>query len=139
MYKTHFFVIFRHFIKDTKNIVIIIVIVLTFLDIIIWIVFKLYKGQSVLRVTRVLRPLIIVNFSENRNLRKLIRNIKRTVMDAARYTVKVPYFATFSQFFPCTESYATYIRLIVHGSEHYRSCFENWWVPRASHGIWLSW
>jgi len=38
----------------------------------------------VIRITRVLRPLLIVNFSENRNLRKLLRNIKRTVLDVAR-------------------------------------------------------
>ena len=40
---------------------------------------------------------------------------------------KVPHFATFISC-SCTESYATYInlKLIVHGSEHYRSCFENW-------------
>ena len=33
-------------------------------------------------------------------------------------TVKCPNLATFKQFFLCTESYAAYIRLIVHRSEH---------------------
>ena len=32
----------------------------------------------------------------------------------------------FKWFFPCTERYVTYIRLLVHELGHYRSCFENY-------------
>ena len=48
-------------------------------------------------------------------------------------------FRHFLAVFPCTESYSTYIRLIGHGSEHYRSCFENYWASRSSRIIWLPW
>ena len=39
---------------------------------------------------------------------------------------KIPQFLHFKWFFPCTERYVTYIRLLVHESGHYRSCFENY-------------
>ena len=71
----------EEFWRDIKNCTIVVSIGIMFLDMAVWFGFKTLRGESVLRASRILRPLLIINISENRNLRKLLRNIKRTVLD----------------------------------------------------------
>ena len=74
---------------DVKNCAIIASVFVMFVDMVVWLVYKVAYGREILRVSRVLRPLLIVNFSDNRNLRKLLRNIKKTVVDVVSVLVLI--------------------------------------------------
>lgn len=72
----------RHaFWSDIKNWVILLTIGAMFLDMMVWMAIRTAEEREVIRMSRVLRPLLIINLSDNRNLRKLLRNIKKTVFD----------------------------------------------------------
>lgn len=79
----------RDFWMDIKNCVVIAILIITVVDVVVWLVFKVSQGRTVIRVSRVLRPLLIVNISENRNIRKLLRVIKRTVIDVISVLVLI--------------------------------------------------
>ncbi|XP_069116582.1 uncharacterized protein [Argopecten irradians] len=66
--------------RDTKNILIIVSIILTFIDIIGYIIWKnVAPDQTAIRWSRPLRPLFIINFSDGKQVRRAFRNIRRTV------------------------------------------------------------
>jgi two pore calcium channel protein 3 len=68
--------------KDIKNIAVITLVVVTVLDMFIYII--LYNSccaSSVVRGTRVLRPLFVVNLNDFRQIRKAFRNIRKTLPD----------------------------------------------------------
>jgi two pore calcium channel protein 3 len=75
--------------SDIKNCVIIASIAIMFIDVVVWLAYKEVAGREVIRVSRVLRPILIFNFSDNRNLRKLLRNIKKTVVDVISVLVLI--------------------------------------------------
>ncbi|KAI1296932.1 Two pore calcium channel protein 1B [Halotydeus destructor] len=63
---------------DAKNIVVMATIFVTLADILLY--FSLPAAMAI-RWTPVLRPLFIVNFAENRQIRRAIRNIRNTLPD----------------------------------------------------------
>ncbi|XP_021370570.1 two pore calcium channel protein 1-like [Mizuhopecten yessoensis] len=66
--------------RDTKNILIIVSIILTFLDIICYIIWvNVAPNSNPVRWSRPLRPLFIINFSDGKQVRRAFRNIRRTV------------------------------------------------------------
>ncbi|XP_072032425.1 uncharacterized protein [Amphiura filiformis] len=66
--------------KDAKHLVVIGIIALTILDMIIYIFVAQFAGAHVaVRGSRVLRPLLLINFPEMRLLRQAVRNIRRTL------------------------------------------------------------
>ncbi|KAH9509193.1 hypothetical protein Btru_049330 [Bulinus truncatus] len=70
------------FFKDAKNIVVLVVIVLTLLDMIAYIVWSNVASQvRPVRWSRPLRPLFIINFPDGKQIRRAFRNIRRTVPD----------------------------------------------------------
>ncbi|KAG7161737.1 Two pore calcium channel protein 1-like 2 [Homarus americanus] len=66
--------------SDTKNILIIVFVGLTFLDMVIYIGL-VETGHYGIRWSRVLRPLFVVNFPEMRQIRRSFRNLRRTLPD----------------------------------------------------------
>ncbi|XP_051880841.1 two pore segment channel 3 isoform X1 [Pristis pectinata] len=64
--------------KDAKNICVIVSILLTLVDMIVYLVL-IENGYPAVRWSRVLRPLFCVNFTESRQLRRAFRNIRNTL------------------------------------------------------------
>ncbi|XP_069743761.1 two pore segment channel 3 isoform X2 [Narcine bancroftii] len=64
--------------KDAKNICVIISILLTLVDVIVYLAL-IENGYPTVRWSRVLRPLFCVNFTESRQLRRAFRNIRNTL------------------------------------------------------------
>ncbi|XP_072912060.1 two pore segment channel 3 isoform X1 [Hemitrygon akajei] len=64
--------------KDAKNICVIVGILLTSVDMIVYLVL-IENGYPAVRWSRVLRPLFCVNFTESRQLRRAFRNIRNTL------------------------------------------------------------
>ncbi|XP_015770285.1 PREDICTED: two pore calcium channel protein 1-like [Acropora digitifera] len=74
--------------SDKKNAFFLSMIVLTFLDMIMYIIFKECELPVVtVRWTRVFRPLFLTNISEGRQLRRAFRNIRKTLPDIANVLV----------------------------------------------------
>ncbi|XP_059167461.1 two pore calcium channel protein 1-like [Physella acuta] len=70
------------FLKDAKNIVVLVVIILTLIDMIGYIVWTNVAPDShPVRWSRALRPLFIINFPDGKQIRRAFRNIRRTVPD----------------------------------------------------------
>ncbi|KAL5008962.1 hypothetical protein ScPMuIL_014543 [Solemya velum] len=66
--------------RDTKNILVVITLMLTVIDMIGYIIWvNVSPGTNAVRWSRPLRPLFIVNFSDGRQIRRAFRNIRRTV------------------------------------------------------------
>lgn len=75
-----YFSIPRIFWRDTKNILILAIIVLTFLDMICFLIWdNVAHDTNPIRWSRPLRPLFIINFSDGKQIRRAFRNIRRTV------------------------------------------------------------
>ncbi|CAC5394143.1 TPCN3 [Mytilus coruscus] len=75
-----YFSIPRIFWRDTKNILILAIIVLTFLDMICFLIWdNVAHETNPIRWSRPLRPLFIINFSDGKQIRRAFRNIRRTV------------------------------------------------------------
>ncbi|KAF0876548.1 TPC1 protein, partial [Crocuta crocuta] len=66
--------------KDTKNICIMVTIVLTLIDLIIYGSLKAVNIRSV-RWSRALRPVFLINFPESRQIRRTFRSIRNTLPD----------------------------------------------------------
>ncbi|XP_061168551.1 two pore calcium channel protein 1-like [Saccostrea echinata] len=66
--------------RDTKNILILVVIVLTFIDMLCFLIWDNVKTSSrPIRWSRPLRPLFLINFPDGKQIRRAFRNIRRTV------------------------------------------------------------
>uniref|UniRef100_A0A8C3YLG5 Ion transport domain-containing protein n=1 Tax=Catagonus wagneri TaxID=51154 RepID=A0A8C3YLG5_9CETA len=66
--------------KDTKNICIVVTIVLTLIDVIIYGSLEAVAIHGV-RCTRVLRPVFLMNFPESRQIRRAFRSLRNTLPD----------------------------------------------------------
>ncbi|XP_037383734.1 uncharacterized protein LOC119259205 [Talpa occidentalis] len=66
--------------KDTKNICIMVTIVLTLIDLIIYGSLEAVNIHSI-RWSRVLRPVFLINFPESRQIRRAFRSIRNTLPD----------------------------------------------------------
>ncbi|XP_007957706.1 two pore calcium channel protein 1-like [Orycteropus afer afer] len=66
--------------KDTKNICIMVTIVLTLIDLIVYGSLEAVNIHSV-RWSRVLRPVFLINFPESRQIRRAFRSIRNTLPD----------------------------------------------------------
>ncbi|XP_067883630.1 two pore segment channel 3 isoform X1 [Heterodontus francisci] len=64
--------------KDAKNICVVVSILLTLLDMLVYLSLT-ETGYFAVRWSRVLRPLFCVNFAESRQLRRAFRNIRNTL------------------------------------------------------------
>uniref|UniRef100_A0A8C8RNU5 Ion transport domain-containing protein n=1 Tax=Pelusios castaneus TaxID=367368 RepID=A0A8C8RNU5_9SAUR len=64
--------------KDTKNICLMIVILMTLIDLIIYGALKISDINSV-RWSRFLRPIFLINFAESRQIRRVFRSIRNTL------------------------------------------------------------
>ncbi|CAM5103970.1 unnamed protein product [Eretmochelys imbricata] len=64
--------------KDTKNICIMIAILVTLIDLIIYGALKISNVNSI-RWSRFLRPIFIINFAESRQIRRVFRSIRNTL------------------------------------------------------------
>ncbi|OCT79820.1 hypothetical protein XELAEV_18026631mg [Xenopus laevis] len=64
--------------KDTKNICVMVTIVLNLIDLIIYGALIIAEIQSV-RWSRVLRPIYLINFAESRQIRRAFRSIRNTL------------------------------------------------------------
>uniref|UniRef100_A0A4X2L6X3 Ion transport domain-containing protein n=1 Tax=Vombatus ursinus TaxID=29139 RepID=A0A4X2L6X3_VOMUR len=64
--------------KDTKNICVMLTILLTLLDLIIYGSLRVFNIHSV-RWSRFLRPLFLINFPESRQIRRVFRSIRNTL------------------------------------------------------------
>ncbi|XP_006822827.2 two pore channel protein 1-like [Saccoglossus kowalevskii] len=66
--------------SDWKNLTVIIAIALTFVDMVLYIVFT-ENGIYMVRWSRLFRPLYLINITHNRQMRRAFRNIRRTLPD----------------------------------------------------------
>ncbi|KAK3605493.1 hypothetical protein CHS0354_004046 [Potamilus streckersoni] len=74
--------------RDTKNIMVIGIITLTILDIVCYIIWtNVAPDTHPIRWSRPLRSLLIINFSDGRQIRRAFRNIRRTVPEIANILV----------------------------------------------------
>ncbi|CAM4652963.1 unnamed protein product [Lepidochelys kempii] len=64
--------------KDTKNICIMIAILVTLIDLIIYGALKISNVNSI-RWSRFLRPIFLINFAESRQIRRVFRSIRNTL------------------------------------------------------------
>ena len=81
----------RTFWKDTKHITSAIIIALSLVDIVIYFAMRetsqSSEESSAVRWSRPLRPFLVVNFPEARQIRRAFRNIRRTIPDLANVLV----------------------------------------------------
>ncbi|XP_041273127.1 mitotic checkpoint serine/threonine-protein kinase BUB1 [Onychostruthus taczanowskii] len=77
---THFAKVTLHnvFWKDTKNICIMVAILLSLADLAIYGVLRLYEVRSI-RWSRIVRPIFLINFAESRQIRRAFRSIRNTL------------------------------------------------------------
>uniref|UniRef100_A0A8C4WR07 Two pore segment channel 3 n=1 Tax=Eptatretus burgeri TaxID=7764 RepID=A0A8C4WR07_EPTBU len=68
----------RMFWRDGKNICVVVAIIVTAIDMVVYLV--LTEGHWNIRWSRVLRPVFAINFSESRQLRRAFCNIRRTLL-----------------------------------------------------------
>ncbi|KAL4238205.1 Two pore calcium channel protein 1-like [Mactra antiquata] len=74
----------KKFFRDLKNIIIIGIIFFTIVDIIVYVIRKQVECEEhCIRYTRSLRALLIVNFSDGRQIRRAWRNMRKTVFEIA--------------------------------------------------------
>ncbi|XP_048585787.1 two pore calcium channel protein 1 isoform X3 [Nematostella vectensis] len=74
--------------RDKKNAILLVVIVLTFLDMIMYVIFKEAEVDAhTIRWTRIFRPLYLINISEGRQIRRAVRNIRRTLPEIANVLI----------------------------------------------------
>ncbi|KAL3872621.1 hypothetical protein ACJMK2_035836 [Sinanodonta woodiana] len=74
--------------RDTKNIMVIGIIALTILDIVCYIIWtNVAPDTHPVRWSRPLRSLLIINFSDGRQIRRAFRNIRRTVPEIANILI----------------------------------------------------
>ncbi|KAM6270766.1 two pore channel protein 2-like isoform 2-T2 [Spheniscus humboldti] len=64
--------------KDTKNICIMVAILLSLTDLAIYGVLRMYNVRSV-RWSRIVRPIFLINFAESRQIRRAFRSIRNTL------------------------------------------------------------
>ncbi|XP_009884299.1 PREDICTED: two pore calcium channel protein 1-like [Charadrius vociferus] len=64
--------------KDTKNICIMVAIVLSLTDLAIYGVLRIYNVSSI-RWSRIVRPIFLINFAESRQIRRAFRSIRNTL------------------------------------------------------------
>ncbi|KAF1483968.1 Two pore calcium channel protein 2, partial [Eudyptula minor novaehollandiae] len=64
--------------KDTKNICIMVAILLSLTDLAIYGVLRIYNVRSV-RWSRIVRPIFLINFAESRQIRRAFRSIRNTL------------------------------------------------------------
>uniref|UniRef100_A0A8C6IZ82 Ion transport domain-containing protein n=1 Tax=Melopsittacus undulatus TaxID=13146 RepID=A0A8C6IZ82_MELUD len=64
--------------KDTKNICIMVAILLSLTDLAIYGVLRIYNVRSI-RWSRIVRPIFLVNFAESRQIRRAFRSIRNTL------------------------------------------------------------
>ncbi|NWI49695.1 TPC2 protein, partial [Calyptomena viridis] len=76
----HFATVTLHsvFWKDTKNICIMVAILLSLTDLAIYGVLRVY-GVSSIRWSRIVRPIFLINFAESRQIRRAFRSIRNTL------------------------------------------------------------
>ncbi|NXU98171.1 TPC2 protein, partial [Cettia cetti] len=77
---THFAKVTLHnvFWKDTKNICIMVAILLSLTDLAVYGVLRLYDVKSI-RWSRIVRPIFLINFAESRQIRRAFRSIRNTL------------------------------------------------------------
>uniref|UniRef100_A0A8C8AGK0 Ion transport domain-containing protein n=1 Tax=Otus sunia TaxID=257818 RepID=A0A8C8AGK0_9STRI len=64
--------------KDTKNICIMVAILLSLTDLAIYGVLRMYDVRSI-RWSRIVRPIFLINFAESRQIRRAFRSIRNTL------------------------------------------------------------
>ncbi|NXA18341.1 TPC2 protein, partial [Ibidorhyncha struthersii] len=64
--------------KDTKNICIMVAILLSLTDLAIYGVLRIYNVSSI-RWSRIVRPIFLINFAESRQIRRAFRSIRNTL------------------------------------------------------------
>ncbi|CAK8694814.1 unnamed protein product [Clavelina lepadiformis] len=69
----------RTMITDPKNIVIALTIIVTLIDMVVYIGIVESGVKGAIRVSRVLRPLFFINMNESKQVRRAFRNIRNTV------------------------------------------------------------
>ena len=112
--------------SDVKNCAIIASIFIMFVDMMVWLGYKIAEDREVIRVSRILRPLLIINFSDNRNLRKLLRNIKKTVVDVLSVLVLIFLFiAIFAMM--ATKFFERRSLLDPHGDPYLDNFLDSYW------------
>ncbi|XP_052639875.1 uncharacterized protein LOC128140339 isoform X1 [Harpia harpyja] len=77
---THFAKVTLHnvFWKDTKNVCIVVAILLSLTDLAIYGVLRMYNMRSI-RWSRIVRPIFLINFAESRQIRRAFRSIRNTL------------------------------------------------------------
>ncbi|XP_068682209.1 two pore calcium channel protein 1-like isoform X2 [Montipora foliosa] len=74
--------------RDKKNVIFLAIIVLTFLDMILYVIFKEAElPVHTVRWTRIFRPLFLINVSEGRQIRRAFRNIRKTLPEMANVLI----------------------------------------------------
>eukprot|EP00118_Oscarella_pearsei_P014477 m.123941 g.123941 ORF g.123941 m.123941 type:complete len:1059 (+) comp37843_c0_seq17:448-3624(+) len=80
----------REYWCDRKTLVVVILSALTLLDMLIYIIVEsTCCAEKGIRITRALRPLFLVNFSDFRQIRKAFRNIRKTLPDVIAVLILV--------------------------------------------------
>ncbi|XP_060568420.1 uncharacterized protein LOC132727023 [Ruditapes philippinarum] len=83
----------KSFFRDIKNSFIIGIITLTVIDMLVFIIMKQTMPDSrIVRYSRALRPLLIVNFSDGRQIRRAWRNMRRTIKEIVHVLVLFYFF-----------------------------------------------
>jgi two pore calcium channel protein 3 len=73
--------------KDTKHITSAVIIGLALIDIVVYLGMREASAASAVRWSRPLRPFLVVNFPEARQIRRAFRNIRRTMPDLANVLI----------------------------------------------------
>lgn len=85
----------QKFFKDMKNVIIIGIILVTLLDMLIYVILDhASHGTLNVRYSRALRPLVIVNFSDGRQIRRAWRNMRKTIKEVF-HVIALYYFFIF--------------------------------------------
>ncbi|KAH3844389.1 uncharacterized protein LOC127873579 [Dreissena polymorpha] len=70
------------FFRDVKNTILIMIIVVTLIDMVVYLIWKHVDPEANhVRFSRVLRAIVIVNFSDGRQIRRSWRNMRRTIKE----------------------------------------------------------
>ena len=121
---------FKTFWKDTKHIMYASILILTAIDILTYTIIVETTGDqnnsAAVRWTRPLRPFLIVNFPESRQIRRAYRNIRNTIPDIF-YTVVLLFSSVALFSLMAVKLFSGKKLMKINGDKYFTNYFDSFW------------
>ena len=114
---------FKVFWKDTKHITNAIILLITLIDICVYVAMSESGSPNALRISRPLRSFLLVNFPEARQIRRAFRTIRRTLPDLIN--VLILFMASLTLF--TLMAVKLFERLNLQNGQYFTDFFDSFW------------